>query len=91
MTVEQLIRLLEKEDPNMKVVTRGYEMGVNNINNVRLLEVREVHNPPDYEGKYSRADKEPWRGMSEDKTTWKPGSKPIEVLFIGHKKDNIYI
>ena len=91
MTVEQLIKLLEQEDPNMKVVTRGYEIGVNDINNVRLLEVREVHKPPDYEGRYFRSNNEPWREMSKDKTTWKPESKPIEVLFIGHKSDNTYL
>ena len=59
MTVGELIEQLRALDPELRVVVRGYEGGVNDVSELRHLKIELDANSAWYYGRHEEADR-PW-------------------------------
>ena len=56
MTVSELIQLLSKINPDIKVVVRGYENGYNDILELKPVKIKQKAHSKDYDGEYADSE-----------------------------------
>jgi hypothetical protein len=56
MKAKELIRLLEKLPPDMKIVVRGYEEGYNDIIELKPLQLKHKQDAEWYYGEYLKSE-----------------------------------
>ena len=58
MTARELILQLQAVSPETKVLIRGYEEGYNDIQQIKIVKIKEELHPEWYNGKYSESQTE---------------------------------
>ncbi len=70
MKVHELIKQLEKQDPDAMVIVDGYEDGYDSVDNVSQKIIVNANAPKDYEGEYE--EKYPYNNGNGFKAVYLP-------------------